>query len=66
MATDGFSMQRVTLNRLLPPATGEGRDGGDASCDDSPIPARRNGHAIDVIAVEVNLPNPSIGAALQA
>ena len=66
IATERYSMQCVTMKRLLPPATGEGWDGGDANCEDTPIPAspatageqpqglRRESdrRAITVIAVE--------------
>ena len=61
LATDSLSIQRVKLNRVLPPATGEGRDGGDAYCEDTPpIPAfppplrgkEPHRHAITVITVE--------------
>ena len=33
-----FSNARAFAKRLLPPATGEGRDGGDVSCEVTPIP----------------------------
>ena len=60
LATDSLSIQRVKLNRVLPPATGEGRDGGDAYCEDTPhpsLPPQLRGkephrHAITVITVE--------------